>query len=207
MILEAIVTTLNSDGTINIAPMGPVVEDEAKGGLIFERFDLKPFETATTHANLLRSGCGVLHVTDDVELFALAALNRLDEASVTTIPASSVDGAILSNCCRFYEFNVEFADTSSPRATFKCRTVASGSRREFFGFNRARHAVLEAAILATRIAFIPVEVILRQFEDLRTIVAKTGGKNEIRAFETLEEYVRSTTEDDRSSNVAKNAGA
>ena len=84
MILEGIVTTLNEDGTPNISPMGPDVE------LNFERFVLKPYQTSTTYKNLNREGEGVLHVTDDVELLARAAINAFDE-SPRRLPAKAIN--------------------------------------------------------------------------------------------------------------------
>ena len=68
MILEGIVTTLNSDGTVNVAPMGPEVDES------LTRLVLKPYQTSTTYGNLQRAGQGVFHVTDDVELLARAAI-------------------------------------------------------------------------------------------------------------------------------------
>jgi hypothetical protein len=62
--------------------------------------------------------------------------------------------------------------------------------RYFLGFNRAKHAVVEAAILATRIAILPLAEIEAELKKLAVIVAKTGGKQEHAAFELLQEHVR-----------------
>ena len=99
MILEGIVTTLNEDGSPNISPMGPEVEPS------FDRFVLKPYQTSTTYVNLKRTGEGVLHVTDDVELLARAAINRFDELPRLS-PAEAVAGVILADACRWYAFRV-----------------------------------------------------------------------------------------------------
>jgi hypothetical protein len=69
--------------------------------------------------------------------------------------------------------------------------VHTGTRREFLGFNRARHAVLEAAILATRTHLLPAEEIRAAFERLQVIVDKTAGPREQEAMAMLTEYVRS----------------
>ena len=69
MILEGIVTTLNPDGSLNVAPMGPRVENRS-----FDRFVLRPYRSSTTYRNLKALGEGVLHVTDDVLLLARAAI-------------------------------------------------------------------------------------------------------------------------------------
>jgi hypothetical protein len=84
MILEGIVTTLNGDRSVNVAPMGPIV-DETMQTLL-----LRPFQTSTTYRNLKRTGCGVLHVTDDVLLLAQAAINRLERCAHVGLPVVRV---------------------------------------------------------------------------------------------------------------------
>ena len=71
----------------------------------------------------------------------------------------------------------------------QCQVVDSGRQRDFFGFNRAKHAVLEAAILATRVQFLPAALIRSQLEQLAVIVGKTAGAQEHRAFDLLQDYV------------------
>ncbi|HMO85457.1 MAG TPA: DUF447 family protein, partial [Lacipirellulaceae bacterium] len=66
--LEGLVTTLNADGSVHLAPMGPLV------GADQDRLWLRPYATSTTYGNLCRTPAGVFHVTDDVELLARAAL-------------------------------------------------------------------------------------------------------------------------------------
>lgn len=72
----------------------------------------------------------------------------------------------------------------------EARVVHSGRLRDFFGFNRAKHAVLEGAILATRTHLLPADEIRHEFDRLRVIVQKTAGAGEREAFELLENYVR-----------------
>lgn len=181
MILEAIVTTRNADGSTNIAPMGPFCPD-----LSFEQFELRPFCSSNTWKNLQRSGQGVLHITDDVLVFARSATHSVWQANLG--PASRVDGEWLTDCCRCYEFEVTWMDDTNSRAVVHCKTVTSHRVRDFLGFNRAKHAVLEASILATRIDFLPAEQIQNQMLDLKKIVAKTGGQQERTAFELLESF-------------------
>jgi uncharacterized protein len=71
--------------------------------------------------------------------------------------------------------------------------VDRGTIREFFGFNRAKHAVVEAAILATRTAFLPPEEIRGEFARLAVLVEKTGGPREHEAFEFLERFIDKAT--------------
>jgi hypothetical protein len=67
--------------------------------------------------------------------------------------------------------------------------VHGGWLRDFFGFNRAKHAVVEAAILATRTDFLPLDEIEAEYRKLKVLVDKTGGDQEQRAFAFLREHV------------------
>jgi hypothetical protein len=95
----------------------------------------------------------VFHVTDDVELIARSAVGCLQPPPPCR-PTATVEGWILEDTCRWYAFRVLEFDDSQPRATIDCQVVDSGRVRDFLGFNRARHAVLEAAILATRVQWL-----------------------------------------------------
>ena len=183
MILEAIVTTINEDGTVNVSPMGPEVNEA------FETFTLKPFQTSQTYRNLCRVPTGVLHVTDDVLLLAKSAVGSIDPAPAM-MDVEGVDGKILSEACRWYAFRVFEIDNSNPRTRIECQIVNRGRLRDFFGFNRAKHAVLEAAILATRINFLPIEQIQDDMKRLSVIVEKTAGEQEREAFRFLSEFVQ-----------------
>ncbi|MEX0937251.1 MAG: DUF447 domain-containing protein [Pirellulales bacterium] len=182
-ILEGIVTTVLPDGSPNIAPMGPRISAD------FQTILLRPFQPSTTYDNLKRTGQGVFHVTDDVELLARAAIGRL-ESLPPMRAAESLTGWILADVCRWYAFRVESLDDSRQRAEIECRVVESGRQRDFFGFNRAMFAVVEAAILATRIELLPANAIAAEYQRLAVIVEKTAGPRERRAFNLLVEFVR-----------------
>lgn len=187
MILEGVVTTVSSAGQINIAPMGPRLLDDPYAEP--RRFVLRPFRTAQTCANLLAHGEGVLHVTDDVLLLAKAALGKLDPLPPLT-PAAHVGGWVLADACRWYEFRITAHDDQSERARFDAEVVHAGRGRDFFGFNRAMYAVVEAAILATRLAFLPRTEIEADFRKLGVLVEKTGGPREHEAFAFLQDYLK-----------------
>ena len=184
MILEGIVTTTNADGSPNVAPMGPRVELEE-----FETLLLRPFQTSTTYQNLKREPFGVFHVVDDARLLARAAIGCWDKLP-ETFPAEKIVGFVLSGACRWYEFQVESLDDSKARANVLVRVVHRGHIKDFFGWNRAKHAVLEAAILATRVFLLSEAEIKSQIDALRVIVEKTAGEAECDAFALLEEYVK-----------------
>jgi hypothetical protein len=90
LILEGIVTTISADGAVNISPMGPRVDAS------FTHLLLRPYQTSTTYRNLKRTGQGVLHVSDDVELIAQAAIGQPDPLPALE-PASAVEGKIISS--------------------------------------------------------------------------------------------------------------
>jgi len=179
-ILEGIVTTINEDDTTNISPMGPLVD------AAMSRLTLRPFQSSTTYRNLKHHGEGVLHITDDVELLARAAVGV---AAPPVRDASAVRWRILVDACRWYAFRVVELDDREERTTIHCEVVDCGRQRDFFGFNRAKHAVVEAAILATRIGILPDDKIRRDMESLEILVEKTGGDEEHRAFAFLTDYV------------------
>lgn len=184
MILEGIVTTISADGAVNIAPMGPRVEPDMRHLL------LRPFRTASTYANLKGHPEGVLHVTDDVLLLARAAVGAL-EPLPSLQAAAHVKGWVLADACRWYEFRIVSCDESAERASFSAEVVHVGQGRDFFGFNRAKHAVVEAAILATRVALLSAAEIAAEFRRLAVLVDKTGGPREREAFQCLQAYVDS----------------
>ena len=167
MILEGIVTTLSPEGTLNVAPMGPKVGPDP------DRFILRPYRTSTTYRNLKATGEGVLHVTDDVLLMARAAVGMLPEPEST--PASAIRGRVLRINGRYREFRVVDLDDRADRTTILVEAVASGDLGPLFGLNRAKHAIVEAAILATRLDFLPIAEVLVDFARLAVPVAKTGG--------------------------------
>src|SRR5688572_2436533 len=127
-LLEGVVTTLHVDSSPHIAPMGPIVDRN------FERILLRPFRSSVTYQNLKRTGQGVLHVTDDVELIAQAAVGRL-ESLPQMRPADAVEGVIIADACRWYAFCVESLDDREERTAIVARVVDRGHLRDFFGFN------------------------------------------------------------------------
>jgi hypothetical protein len=182
MILEGIVTTIGPDNRMHIAPMGPIVDSEMRH-LVF-----RPFRTSQTYQNLKAHPEGVFHVTDDVLLLAQAALGKL-ELMPEYQAASHIRGFVLSNACRFYEFKIQSIDDKDDRPRIEAEVVRSDRFRDFFGFNRAKHAVVEAAILATRTDFLPREEIESEFRKLGVMVQKTGGEQEGAAFAFLQDQV------------------
>ena len=182
MILEGLMKTENEDGTPNVSPMGPRVDAD------WQTFVLRPFRTSTTYRNVKRTGRGIFHVTDDVEMLARGAIGRLQP--LPPVERHQSGGFLVTGACRWYALETTRLDDESERTTIEMRVVDSGVLREFFGLNRAKHAVVEASILATRLHLLDEADVLQQFAALRPLVEKTAGPAETRAFAMLDEFVR-----------------
>jgi hypothetical protein len=180
VILETIVTSRDTGGAINFAPMGVEWGDEI--------IVLKPFLETSTFRNVSASRQAVVNLTDDAMLFAQGAISS---PQFPWQPASVVQGAVLQAACSWRELEVLTIDATPPRSRIEARVVHRGVSREFLGFNRARHAVLEAAILATRTHLLPADQIRDEFAKLQVIVEKTAGPREREAMALLTDYVQS----------------
>jgi hypothetical protein len=182
-IVETLVTTLDAAGGVNVAPMG--IEWPEEGAA--DELVLRPFRNTATYRNLSAAPEAVVNLTDDVRLFAAAAISS---PVFPTRPADVVRGRVLEAACSWREVRAEEQDGSPERSRWLARVAHRGFAREFLGFNRARNAVLETAILATRTGILPREEILSQLRVLRVVVEKTAGAAEREAMELLEAHVR-----------------
>ena len=183
MIIETIVTTVSTAGTINVAPMG-VEWDPA---IDAESIVLKPFLETVTYRNVVATRAAVVNLVDDVRIFARAAISNPE---YPTVPATVVHGVVLADCCAWREIEVRAIDSTPPRSRIHTVVVHHGSRRDFIGFNRARHAVLETAIYATRVHMLPRTFLESELARLQVIVDKTAGPHELEAMALLANYIR-----------------
>ncbi len=181
MIVESIVTTVAVDGVVNVAPMGV---EWAEDSLV-----LKPFLETVTWRNVSATGVAVVNLIDDVRVYARAAIGN---PSYETVAADVVRGVRLADCCSWREIEVASIDATPPRSRIECRVVHRGVQREFIGFNRARHAVLETAIYATRVHMLERGFLLAELARLQVIVDKTAGPAEQEAMALLAAYIRTT---------------
>jgi hypothetical protein len=195
MILEGIVTTMDEAGRMHVAAMGPAVDEgEVYAGRI-TRFVLRPFGTSQTAVHLTARPEGVFHLVDDVLLLARTVVGGHEPPPAR--PATAVRGWVLEAACRGYEFRVEefraeVVDSAAERLRLEARVLAEHERRPFIGFNRAAHAVIEGAILVTRLHLVGDDEVRRRLEELSVLVEKTGGSREHEAFGLLRERVAAT---------------
>ncbi len=187
MITESIITTVNDDGTAHIAPMGVIWRED--------RPVLAPFRPSTTLANLERSGAAVINFTDDVRIFAGGVTGRRDWP---VVPVDKIAGLRLQAALTHLEIVVEVLEGDDARPHFICRIVADGVHGRFAGFNRAQAAVVEAAILVSRLHMLPHEKIEREMEYLAIAVGKTAGPREAEAWEWITQHIAAFYQRERS---------
>jgi len=200
VIIETIVTSMTSDGIVNCAPMGVEWDPDTEADAIV----LKPFLETATYRNVSATRAAVVNLIDDVRVFARAAISN---PAYATVPAQAVRGVVLVDACSWRELEVTTIDSTPPRSRIETRVVHRGSRREFIGFNRARHAVLEAAIYATRVHLLERDFLLREVDRLQVIVDKTAGARELEAMTLLADYIRSAPAATAASGVPTGADA
>lgn len=182
LIIEGLLTTWDRHDCVNLSPMGARLNALGKG------LQLRPFKTSRSYTNLMETNSGVFHITDDVHLIARAAIGEvllMPELSVI----SGTTAYRLKDTCRWYLVALDAAEQEGPRATLEMKIKKSGRVRDFAGFNRAKHAVIEAAILATRVGILPDEEIRHQLTVLEPWITKTGGIQERDAFLLLKNTV------------------
>jgi len=180
MIRETIITTMAPDGRVHVAPMGLTVDGD--------RFVLAPFRPSTTLENLQANPCAVANYTDDVLVFATCIAGRRDWP---TRPAAKIRGAVLEQALAHAELTVEGFEDDELRPRYRCAVVHEENHRPFRGFNRAQAAVIEAAILVSRLHMLPPEKIAREVEYLEIAISKTAGPREREAWELLMDRIRS----------------
>ena len=188
MVIETVVTTLDETGEPNFAAMGVVW-----GG---ETITIRPFTNTRTYKNLTRTGEAVVNVTDNVLIFAKSALSR---EQFECVPATRVRGVVLRDTCYWREVSVQEVVAPHPespgagRADVVTRVVGGGEVRQFGGLCRAKHAVVEASILASRLRFLPRDEIFGELARLDALVEKTGGREEREAMEFIRAHVARKT--------------
>jgi len=177
--IEVIFSTLDEDGRPNFAPMGVTWGEK--------ELIVRPFRNTDTYRNLMATGYGVANVTDNVLLFAQSALS---EPIFPHFDARQVPSIVLKDACYWREVIVTEVGGGDMQAEIRCRVVGQGWQRDFLGFNRAKNAVVEAAILATRLHLHDQAEVQAAYRRYQEIVDKIGGDQEREAMRYLRDYVR-----------------
>lgn len=178
MIHEGVIVTTAADGGAHVTPMG----FERAG----EEVMVAPFEPSTTLANLRRHPCASLSMTDDVRVVAGCLTGRREWPLAAT---AVVPGWRLAQCLAHLELEVATVLEDATRPRFRLRVVAETMHAPFRGFNRAQAAVVEAAILVSRLDFIDPAKLAREMQYLHIAVSKTAGEHEWTAWRWLLEAI------------------
>jgi hypothetical protein len=188
-LIETVVTTTGRDGVVNCAAMGVRWgEDE----LVFW-----PFDATRTLRNLRVRGEAVVHLTDDVLLFVQAALGHPQPAMR---PASTITGSVIEQANSWREVvvteltSIGVHPPELPRSRVRARVVAAGTGTlQALGLCRARHAAVEASILASRLKWLGAEHVWSELAQLQELVDKTAGPRERAAMAYVQRYVAERT--------------
>lgn len=178
MIQETIVTTQNQSGLAHIAPMGIHVVPEG--------FIILPFRPSTTLDNLLATHTAVINFCDDVRVFAGCLTGRRDWPLK---PAEKVIGQVVATALAHTEVELARIADDAVRPKLFCKPVHTVNHKPFAGFNRAQFAVLEAAILVSRLTMLPWQKIQTELDYLQMGVEKTAGEREREAWSWLMEAI------------------
>ena len=143
MIRECIVTTLNEEGRVHIAPLGLIAAPGGDG----DGWIIAPFRPSATLDNLRATPFAVANFIDDVMIFAGCLTGNKDWP---TRASTHVPGAVLEAALSHAELAADHVEEDELRPRFHCRVVHEVMHAPFKGFNRAQAAVIEAAILSTR---------------------------------------------------------
>lgn len=178
MIRETIVTTVSRAGDVHIAPMG-VREEE---GLVV----LAPFRPSTTLENVLATGYATVNLSDDVRVFAgcLTGRRNWPTAACLHTPCVRLEAALAHR-----ELRLERSDDDAQRPRLHMEIVHEQSHGSFRGFNRAQGAVLECAILVSRLHMLPADKIDAELRYLEIAIEKTAGPAEREAWSWLRQRI------------------
>jgi hypothetical protein len=179
VIRESIVITTDAEGAPHIAPLGLHEED---GGLI-----AAPFTPSRTLDHMRARPFLTASVTDDVRIFAGCLTGRRDWP---VLPAAKVKGFYLAGAHAHRELEVARVTEDALRPRFHCRIVHEAAHAPAPGFNRAHAAVIEAAILASRLDRLPPDKIRAELAYLEIAIGKTSGPREQVAWQWLMEKIQ-----------------
>jgi hypothetical protein len=175
MIYETIVTTAARDGRPHIAPMGVRFED----GLAI----LAPFRPSTTLANIVETRAAVINFTTDVRVFAGCVTGY--EKGWPTLPATQVNSVRLAGSLAHTEIELDELRDNEQRPVLRMKCVHEETHAPFAGFNRAQAAVVEGAILVSRLFMLPADKVDREMAYLQIAIDKTAGEIERTAWDWI----------------------
>jgi len=179
MIHETVVTTSSAAGDAHVAPMGIRYDGD--------RVVLMPFKPSRTYDNVLARGCAVVNFTVDTRIFAGCVSGR--RRDWPCVPADEVSCVRLAESLGHLELALSDHVDDATRPVLRMRRVRERVHSGFGGFNRAQAAVIEGAVLVSRLHMLPRSKIESEFAYLQIAIDKTAGPVEREAWSWLQEAV------------------
>jgi hypothetical protein len=184
-IFETVITTCSPAGVVHVAPMG-VRYVEAPGGA---RVVVKPFRPSTTLDNLLTTRTAVLNLTTDVRVFAGCVTGRRDWPVLPASRPGEPTAVRLASTLEHVLLRVESVQDDPERVTFSLSVVRAEQHASFRGFNRAQAAVIEGAVLVSRLRMLRPVKVATVMGYLQIAFDKTAGEAEREAWGWLQDAV------------------
>lgn len=176
---EVIVTTKSIKGEYHSAPMG-ISE-------VNNHFIIKPFKPSTTYDNLKQHRQCTINYTDDVRVFAGSLTGR---RKWDMLDCHDISGQYLACALTHSELEIIELDDANPRATFTGKVISEYTHLPFRGFNRAQSAVIDAAILVSRLKMLSEDKIRQEIAYLYIAIEKTAGDRELEAWGWLMDKIK-----------------
>jgi hypothetical protein len=126
------------------------------------------------------SRAAVLNFTTDVRVFAGCVTHCATDWP--TIAASRVASVRLAESLAHAELELDELREDAQRPVLVMKCVHRENHAPFAGFNRAQSAVVEGAILVSRLFMLPADKVDREMAYLQIAIDKTAGDNERTAW-------------------------
>ena len=178
MILETIISTLDTKKKVNFAPFGI----KRKNKIIY----ISPYIPSTTMENLKHSVRAVVNYIDDSAYFVNCIIKKKNFKKEKCL---KINGYFLRDALAHDEVIVQSVIKDKIRPTFRCKIIEQSTHRRFEGFNRAHASLIEACILASRVKILDRDVIINSLENLEISVKKTGGNAEKKNWSLIKNYI------------------
>jgi len=178
---EAILTTVNADGSFNAAPMGISRIDGT-------RLEIRPFHSSLTHQNLLRDPRACVNVTDDPGLYLVTAFK--DEEITGFSPPKISENLRLSSCDAWIHVEASKRKESSEiRSSYVCTVKNIDAPLAIPRvFSRGRVEAIEAVIHTTRIEVYireerrdEVERLISRFSECKGVIERVSPRTSVEA--------------------------
>lgn len=148
-----------------------------------ERIILAPFRPSVTLDNVIATRAAVLNFTTDVRIFAGCVTHCATDWP--TVAASRVPSVRLAESLAHAELELDELRDDAERPVLVMKCVHRENHAPFAGFNRAQSAVVEGAILVSRLFMLPADKVDREMVYLQIAIDKTAGDNERTAWSWL----------------------